>query len=330
MLRLAVPLVAAALATSLAACGSDSSTADGAAKKDGATLNVVTTFYPLQHAAERVGGSTVSVTNLTKPGADAHDLELKPKDAASIQQSSLLIYLKGFQPSVDASASSAPESFDVSSTANLSLHADDVTKVGVDAHEHGDEHGDEQGDEQGDHEGHDHGIYDPHFWLDPVRYASVVAAIGERFSKQDPKNASRYRSSAATFVKELTSLDGSFSSTLATCTSRELVTAHTAFGYLADRYKLHQVGVTAISPEQEPTPGRLKAVADYVRKHKVTTIYTEVLTSPAVAETVAKQTGAKVALLDPLEGLTDKSPAKDYVSVMKANLQALKKGQSCR
>lgn len=318
MPRFAAPLLAVALTTTLAACGSDSGTATGAEKKGGSTLNVVTTFYPLQHAAERVGGSTVSVTNLTKPGADAHDLELKPKDAASIQKSSLLIYLKGFQPSVDASASSAPESFDVSSTANLSLHADDVTKVGDDAHEHG------------DHEGHDHGIYDPHFWLDPVRYASVVTAIGERFAAQDPNNASRYRSSAASFVKELKGLDTSFTSTLSTCTSRELVTAHTAFGYLADRYKLHQVGVTAISPEQEPTPGRLKSVADYVRKHKVTTIYTEVLTSPAVAETVAKQTGAKVALLDPLEGLTDKSPGKDYVSVMKANLEALKKGQSCR
>lgn len=304
----------------LTACGSSdaSDKSSGGASSGKPSLEVVASFYPLQYAAERVGGSHVTVSSLTKPGAEPHDLELTPKQAGQIAQSSLLIYLAGFQPSVDAAAKEAPQRLDVASVADLSLHADEVTAVdGESADDHDHDHGSEHG-------------ADPHFWLDPTRYAKVVTAIGEKFAGQDPTHASQYRSSAASFVKELTALDGSFSTTLATCTNRNLVTSHTAFGYLAQRYKLHQVGVTAISPDQEPTPGRLKAVTAYVKANKVTTIYTETLASPKVAETVAKSTGAKVAVLDPLEGISDKSAGTDYLSVMRSNLNTLKQGQSCQ
>ncbi len=310
---------ALALTTGLAlltACGG--SATDEGAGSGKPSLKVVASFYPLQYAAERVGGSHVEVSSLTKPGAEPHDLELTPKQAGSVAQSSLLVYLGGFQPSVDAVAKSAKQRLDVSGVAQLSLHADEVTTIDG---EHG--HSEDDGHEHG------HGA-DPHFWLDPVRYANVVTAIGERFATQDPSHASDYRASAAAFVKQLRGLDQDFTKTLATCTNRTLVTGHTAFGYLAQRYHLQQVGVTAISPEQEPTPGRLKAVAAYVRTNKVTTIYTETLASPAVAETVAKQTGAKVAVLDPLEGITSASAGTDYLSVMRANLNTLKQGQSCK
>lgn len=316
--RGALSIAAAAGATTLlAACGSTSTSPDastGGAAHD-VSLHVVASFYPLQYAAERVGGSHVEVSSLTKPGAEPHDLELTPKQAGQVAQSSLLIYLGGFQPSVDAVAKEAPQRMDVASVADLDLHADEVTAIDGG-------HADEGHD-------HEHGS-DPHFWLDPVRYAKVVTAIGEKFAGQDPKNATQYRSAAASFVKELGALDSSFATTLATCSNRNLVTGHTAFGYLAQRYKLHQVGVTAISPDQEPTPGRLKAVTAYVKANKVTTIYTETLVSPAIADTVAKQTGAKVAVLDPLEGISDKSAGPDYLSVMRANLKTLKQGQSCR
>ena len=80
----------------------------------------------------------------------------------------------------------------------------------------------------------------------------------------------------------------------------------------------------------EPTPVQLSSISDYVKKNKVTTIYAETLVSPKTAETVAKQTGAKVAVLDPLEGLTDASKGKNYFEVMKSNLTTLKQGQGCK
>ncbi|MBD2760146.1 zinc ABC transporter substrate-binding protein [Yimella sp. cx-573] len=310
-------LVAGALLTGCGSSGDSSKTAaDGTTK-----LKVVTSFYPLQYAAQRVGGDHVEVSSLTSPGAEPHDLELTPKQAAQVQDAQLMVYLKGFQPSVDAAAKSSTGAFDVSTQADLSLKADDSASVdGHDGHDH----------EGHDHEGHDHGSADPHFWLDPVRYSKVVGALAEQLAGKDPKHAAGYRAAAKKFVGELGTLDTDFTTTLKTCQSKDLVTGHTAFGYLAARYGFKQVGVSSISPDQEPTPGRLKSVADFVKKNKVTTIYTETLASPAVAQTVARQTGAKVAVLDPLEGLTDKSAGRDYLSVMRANLGTLKQGQTCR
>ncbi len=111
--------------------------------------------------------------------------------------------------------------------------------------------------------------------------------------------------------------------------NRDLVTSHNAFGYLAQRYDLRQVGIAGLTPAEEPTPQSLAEVADYVEAHDVATIYYETLVSPTVAETVAAETGAETAVLDPLEGLGDDAEGSDYLSVMRANLASLQRGQPC-
>jgi zinc transport system substrate-binding protein len=108
-----------------------------------------------------------------------------------------------------------------------------------------------------------------------------------------------------------------------------LVTSHNAFGYLSRRYDLKQVGITGLSPDAEPNAGQVAQVTRFVRQHKVRTIYYETLVSPAVADTIAADAGATTAVLDPLEGLNDQSQGKDYLSVMRANLANLRKGQEC-
>ena len=90
------------------------------------------------------------------------------------------------------------------------------------------------------------------------------------------------------------------------------MTSHSAFGYLADRYELKQIGVTGLDPESEPSPQRLAEVADEAKEHGATTIFFETLVSPKVAETIAREVGAKTAVLDPLEGLTDGSAATTF------------------
>ena len=108
-----------------------------------------------------------------------------------------------------------------------------------------------------------------------------------------------------------------------------MVTAHDAFGYLADRYGLEVVGISGLSPSQEPDPAQLAEIASLVRERGVTTVYTETLVDPAVAETVATEAGVRTAVLDPIEGLTDESAGSDYLEVMRANLTTLQEGQSC-
>lgn len=166
---------------------------------------------------------------------------------------------------------------------------------------------------------------DPHVWLDPHRYSLLVAAIARRLGPQADDNAER-------LIARLDALDAEFRSGLANCERHEIVTSHEAFGYMAPRYRLEQVSISGISPEAEPTPGDLQNAADAVRRTGATTVFTETLASPKLAETVARETGAKTAVLNPLEGLTaeQQSAGEDYFVLMRENLAALREALGCR
>lgn len=164
---------------------------------------------------------------------------------------------------------------------------------------------------------------DPHLWLDPVRFAEVVRRIAEALGRPE---------AAAEPVAELRALDREFARGLGPCRRREIVTAHEAFGYLARRYRLKQVAITGLSPEAEPTPRRLELVIARVEQTEATTVFFETLVSPRLAATVAREAGARTAVLNPLEGLTEEQldRGEDYVSVMRQNLAALREALGCR
>jgi zinc transport system substrate-binding protein len=274
---------------------------------------VVTALYPLQFLGERIGGDQVTVSNLTKPGAEPHDVELNPRQVGEISDAALVVYLNGFQPAVDEAVEQEAKdrAFDAGSAVDL---------LPIAAH---DEHAEVPGEE---HEEAAGGT-DPHVWLDPVRFATITDRLGERLAATDPAHAADYRARAATLHAELDALHQEFATGLKTCARREIVTSHTAFNYLAQRYGLTEVGITGISPEAEPSPQRLAEVAAEARSTGATTIFFETLVSPKVAETIAREVGARTAVLDPLEGLTE--PGSDYFSVMRANLTALTGALGC-
>ena len=171
---------------------------------------------------------------------------------------------------------------------------------------------------------------DPHFWLDPLRLAAVGDALAARLGDLDPTNAATFAANAATLRTDLQALDEELRAGLASCANRLLVTSHAAFGYFAERYGLEQHAITDLTPEAEPTPESLAAIADFVRANGVTTIYSETLVSPAVAKAVAGESGARVAVLDPIEGLAaDAAATTDYFSIMRTNLATLRAGQPC-
>ncbi len=301
-MKRSVALVASTMAAlGLVACGeaSPARTSGGPA--------VVASFYPLQFVSDRVAGR--EVLSLTRPGAEPHDLELRPRDVATANDADVLIYVRGFQPAVDDVADRLGErAFDVTPAAGLDLPAPE-----------GEEHAEEHADEHAD----------PHFWLDPTKLSAVAQAVADRLAQVDPAGAAGYRERAAALRAELAQLDDSFRSGLARCASRDLVTAHAAFGYLARRYDLRQRSVTGLDPAAEPSSGDLARLSRFVRENKVRTVYTETLASPALARTVASAGGAGTAVLDPVEGLTDESAGRDYLAVMRANLAALRQGQGC-
>jgi zinc transport system substrate-binding protein len=333
--------LALAAATALAACGSDDSPSAGTSGGTSGSAapeerpEVVASFYPLQYVAERVGGDAVEVRNLTAPGAEPHDLELTPRDVGELGEADLVLYLHGFQPSVDEAVETqaAERALDVEGAARLDLAAteDEHAHEGEHADEHAEEeHADEHAEEEHtDEHADEHGATDPHFWLDPTRLADVGDAVAQRLGELEPERAAEFTAGAQALREDLEALDAEARAALASCEVRTLVTSHAAFGYLAERYDFEQVGLTGLTPDGEPTPTDLAELVDLVRERGVSTVYSETLVSPETAQTVADEAGVGTAVLDPLEGLSDDSAGEDYLSVMRANLETLRSGQSC-
>jgi zinc transport system substrate-binding protein len=273
---------------------------------DSGKPSVVAAFYPYAWVAQQVAGTHADVINLTQPGLEPHDLELTPRQVGDLSIADLVIYEQGFQPSVDEAVDQNAEGRTLDVTDVVPL---EDTGAPV-----------ENGEDLSG---------DPHLWQDPTLLAHVVAQVEKDLVAIDPTHAAAYRRNADRLTVELNQLDQDFTDGLAHCERREFVTSHAAFGYLAARYGLSQEGIAGVTPDAEPDAATLRDLAAHVEQHGVTTVYSEALVDPALAETLARETGARVAVLDPLEGLTDRSRGRDYLEVMRSNLAVLEQGQGC-
>lgn len=301
MKRHVVAPVVLLLATTLSACavGSDAGSASG-------KPTVIASFYPLQFVAERIVGSYAAVTNLTAPGVEPHDLELSPRQAARVSSAAVVLYEKGLQPAVDeAVANDGPEAI-VNAASVVSL----------------------QSGAEGAEEGEEGGL-DPHFWQDPTLLAEVADAFTAKMAKVDPDHSSQFTANNATLQDDLAALDQDIKSGLFSCTTRSLVVSHDAFEYLGRRYDLTVHPIAGLSPDAEPSARHLEELSDLITSEKITTVFNERLASPKLADALASDLGIATEVLDPIEGLTKDDPDADYLSIMRENLEAIQKADSC-
>lgn len=306
---LAVPLV---LALSGCAALSD----DSAGLDDG--VQVAAAFYPLQYVAERVAGDHAEVTNLTAPGGEPHDLELTVRETAEVAEADLVVFEGGFQPAVDDAVETNAE--------GATLDVTDVLDLRPAAGDHDHDH--EEPDSESHEESHDHGDTDPHFWQDPLLMADLGDAVAEELAEVDPDHAEDYRANAADLRADLEALDAEYADGLARCERDTVVVAHDAFGYLS-HYGLEFEPIAGLSPDAEPTPADLAHLQEVIDDEGLTTVFYESLVSPDIAEQLARDTGAEVGVLDPVEGLTDETAGEDYLSLMRQNLTALEEANGC-
>lgn len=281
---------------SLTACGS------GGAGNDGKP-SVIVGFYPQEFLAKSIGGDAVTVTSLAQPGAEPHDMEITGQQLGKVAEAKLVIYEKGIMPALDDAVAN-----------NAKNHSLDLASVTDLKQLHSDAGG--EGEEG----------KDLHIWLDPMLMKKMAEAVGKKLTEIDEPNASTYDENTTKLAASLDTLDAEFKSGLADCERTSIVTTHEAFGYLADRYGLEQVGIAGLSPDVEPSPQRLAEVKQYAQEHGATTIFFEESVSPKYAETIASAVGAKTAVLSPIEVARG---GKDYIGIMQDNLAALKKALGC-
>ncbi|TCS95449.1 metal ABC transporter substrate-binding protein [Hazenella coriacea] len=281
-------------------------------------VKVMVSVYPLEDFAKKIGGEHVQVTNMIPPGTEAHDFELTPKDMEKITKSDLFVYNgAGFESWVDQVAKNLDKekTVVVESTKEIEL---------LSTKEHHDEHAHEEGHKEDEH---DHGDFDPHVWLDPVRAKQQAMNIKEGLVQVDPSHKDDYEKNYQKLAGELDTLHQEYDAMTQQAKKKELVVSHSAFNYLASRYGLEQIAITGMSPSQEPSPKELKQIIETVKEHQVKYILFETLVSSKVAEVVRKEVKAEALTLNPLEGLTKEEIAQgaDYFSVMRKNKENIAK-----
>jgi len=288
------------LLVALPGCAALSDESPGSA--DG--VQVATAFYPLQYVAQRVAGDRATVENLTQPGKEPHDLELTVTETAVIADADLVIHERGFQPGVDEAIAQNATGEVIDAAATVGLEPFDEAS------------------------GEGHGDLDPHFWQDPLRMADLGDAVAAELGRADRGNADVYEANAGELRSDLESLDADYARGLANCERTTVVVSHDAFGYLG-KYGLEMEPIAGLSPGAEPTPADLARLQDLIRDEGVTTVFSERLVSPRLSQTLADDMGITSAVLDPVEGLSDETAGEDYLSLMRANLDALERANGC-
>jgi len=284
-----------AAATSVAAAlllGACSTPARGVTAQDDGALDVVTSAYPLQWVSERVAGDAARVSSALPPGTDVHETELAPAQALALSDADVVVTLPGLQAGVDTALEASPPERVVDLTRAAAVVGDDL-----------------------------------HVWMDPLRLADVGDEVAEGLAAADPEGADGYRSRAGALRDDLSALDEQYAQALAPCRGAVLVTSHEAFGYLADRYGLEQVGISGLDPSVEPTPARLRAATAAVQDAGVRTVYFETEATDAVTSALASALGTGTAVLDPME--TAPAEGTDLLATAQENLAALRAGLTC-
>ncbi|HEX7739841.1 MAG TPA: metal ABC transporter substrate-binding protein [Marmoricola sp.] len=298
--RLAVGTLALTLTATLSGCSADSHSD---------LPQVIASFYPLQFVAQRIVGDQAEVTDLTGPGVEPHDLELTVRQAAKISGADVVIYEKGVSPAVDGAVANDGPGHVLDTTTVVPL------KPPV------------PGEEATNGESMDNG--DPHFWQDPTLLAKVATAFTHLMVKVDPADKASYDAEDDRMQRDLKRLDEDYRTGLAHCRTRTLVVSHDAFEYLGRRYHLDIEPIAGLSPDAEPSAKHLSQLSSLIRKDKITTVFSERLASPKMADTLASDLGITTAVLDPIEGLTPDDSSADYLTLMRQNLAAIKKANGC-
>jgi zinc transport system substrate-binding protein len=276
-------------------------------KVNSSKLQITTSFYPYYFFASQVGGDKVNVVNITPPGGEPHDYEPTPQDIIKIESSKLLI-LNG---NVEPWGNKIKDLLKGKNTVILETGDGLVTQTVVD----------------------ENGINstDPHIWLSLKLAKIQVNLIMAKLIQIDPPNTDYYKANANKLLAALDSLDHEYQTGLSNCRSKDIITSHAAFGYLATDYGLKQVPITGLSPDSEPSLKQLTEIVQFAKANNIKYIFFESLVSPKLSQTIASEVGAQTLVLNPIEGLTlnDLAQGRTYLTVMHDNLNNLKIALDC-
>lgn len=272
-------------------------------------LDIVASFYPLEFFAKEIAGDKANVSTLIPIGAEPHDYELLPDDIKKLQNSDLILVL---------GANLEPWAEQIYTFELLGDTNDETVNVLSFAHTLESLKNTE--------------TPNPHIWLDPVLAQEMTVAITAQLSEIDPNNSTYYTKRTNELNAQLQSLDEEFRTGLQDCEHKKFVVSHDAFTYLASRYGLETYSITGLTPNTEPSIERIKEIVDYLKTSGDEYIFLDAFENPEAAQVIVDESGLAALTLRTIEGITEEEQILgiDYFSLMRSNLENLKKGLSCQ
>jgi manganese/iron transport system substrate-binding protein len=260
---------------------------------------VVSTSTILTDLADRIGDDQVRLTGILQPGADPHVYEPVPADSAALEQADLILY-NGYnlEPGIIKLMNAAGQR---------------AKKLAV---------GEVVPPLQLEKEGQK--VPDPHVWGDASNVIPMVAAIRDALIELEPQHRDRFTQNAAQLTQELQQLDDWIQQQIQTIPpqKRKLVTTHDAFQYYGKAYGLAIAGtLIGISTEEQPSAQTVQKLVESIKSIQVPAIFAETTINPALIQTVAQESGVKLA---PQQLYSDSigapgSSGDSYIKMMVAN-----------
>jgi len=304
-------------------------------------LRVVASFSVLGDMAREIGGTDVAVATLVGPDGDAHAYEPTPAAARQLAGAAVLIENGlGFETWLPRLVKAAGFGGRIVVASN-GVAPRKLAGAGHDHGEHGRDH-DHDHDHEHEHDdhgsgaaahGHDHGAahhphgdLDPHAWQSLANGAIYARNIAEGLAAADPARAAAYRERGQAYIARIEALDAQIRETFGAIPQarRQVVTSHDAFGYFGDTYGVRFIAVAGMSTDAEPSAADMARIIEQVRREHVPAVFVENVTSPALVQQVARETGARVGGTLYSDALAPSGkPAATYLGMFEWNARQL-------
>ncbi|WP_165439262.1 metal ABC transporter solute-binding protein, Zn/Mn family [Chlorobaculum tepidum] len=258
-----------------------------AGKTESDKLQVVASIEPLAWFAERIGGDRVSVSVMVPSGGNPHTYEPTPKQMAQVSHAALFVKAGS---GVEFELDWMPRLVDLNKSMTVCNASEGVTLLPMSAEKY--EHAVPA------EEHHDHGNFDPHFWLSPANARLIAKNVERSLAAIDPAGKEYYAANAAALDRELQALDSEIRKQLSVVKNRRFLVFHPAWGYFA-----HEYGLEQIAAEEEGktlTPRQMERVIGEARSAGIRVVFVSPQFSSAQADAIAGDIGGQTVTVDPL------------------------------
>jgi len=292
-----------------------------------AELNVVTTIKPLHSLISKVMEGLGEPSLIIEGSTSPHSFTLKPSHAKLLEEADLIFWVgEGMETFMEKPLMSIVKDaevisfMEVNSINKLKFREENIFESHDDHDE--EDHDDHDEEDHDSHADHAHGEFDAHIWLDPMNAKEMIHEIAHELSHLDPSNKDKYNKNAESTLLDIDELINNIDQSINK--DAQFVVFHDAYQYFENRFGITSAGALTLNTDALPGARQILDIQNLIKEKEVKCIFSEPQFNPKIIETIAKDTGIKTGIFDPLGSKLD-ADKNQYFTLIK-NLRDNLKG----